>query len=65
MIRKTKLFDGGRINYSVNYKQVAVYTDDGTKLMEKETVKYYKFPFTFGTQVTEDECTDTGAYYRQ
>lgn len=65
MIQKTKLFDNGRVNYSVNYKQFAVYNEDGTKLMEKETVKYYQFPFTFGTEVIEDECTDTGAYYRQ
>ena len=65
MIKKTKLFDKGRLNYSVNYKQIAMSTEDGTVLLEKETVKYYEFPFSFGTQVTVDECTDTAAYYRQ
>lgn len=68
MIR-TKLFDNGRLNYSIKYKQFQIeITQKGKKkkfLAHEERVKYYKFPFTFGESIQSEPCEDTGEYYRQ
>ena len=68
---KTRRFQHGRFNYSIEYKQFqmdVIDTETGEKkrqLVHQEVAKYYEFPFTFGTQTQFGLCEDTGAYYRQ
>jgi hypothetical protein len=68
---KTRRFQHGRFNYSIEYKQMqmeVIDEDTGEKsyqLMHREVAKYYEFPFTFGTQTQFGLCDDTAAYYRQ
>jgi hypothetical protein len=70
-MKRTKLFDNGRINYSIKYKQYQMKTIDtetgkeSMELVHEEQVKYYEFPFTFGMSVQFGLCEDTAAYYRQ
>ena len=68
---KTRLFQHGRINYSIKYKQFQMKIMDevtGEKtnqLCHEERVKYYEFPFKFGETVQWGPCEDPGEYYRQ
>lgn len=68
---KTRRFQHGRFNYSIDYRQFGMEVIDevtGKKerwLMQREEVKYYEFPFTFGTAVQFAPCEDPGEYYRQ
>jgi hypothetical protein len=68
---KTRRFQHGRFNYSIEYKQFQTEvtdSDTGVKtqqLAHEEVAKYYEFPFTFGTQTQFGLCEDTDAYYRQ
>ena len=68
---KTRTFQFGRFNYSIDYKQFqmeVIDEDTGEKtyqLMHREVAKYYEFPFTFGTETQFGLCDDTAAYYRQ
>jgi hypothetical protein len=70
-MRKTRRFEHGRFNYSIEYVQYqmeAIDTETGEKSMvlcHHEIVKYYEFPFTFGKEIQFGRCEDTGAYYRQ
>lgn len=68
---KTRLFQHGRINYSIDYRQFGMEVIDevtGEKqrwLMQREEVKYFEFPFYFGKSVQFAPCEDPGEYYRQ
>lgn len=70
MIR-TKMFQHGRFNYSIDYRQFkmpVVDTETGEttqELVHQETVHYYEFPFHFGTQTQFGLCTDTDEYFKQ
>jgi hypothetical protein len=67
---KTRTFQHGRFNYSIKYHQFQMpLTDVDTgesklTLCHCEEVKYYEFPFTFGTETQCGICEDTAAYYR-
>jgi hypothetical protein len=69
-MKRTKLFDKGRINYSVKYKQYQMEVHDTEtgevtkRLFHEEVAKYYQFPFTFGFEFQWGLCKDTGEYYR-
>ena len=69
MIR-TRLFQHGRINYSIEYRQLQLnVTDEITgeiedQLMHLEIVKYFEFPWQFGTTTQFGPCLDAGEYYR-
>lgn len=69
MIR-TRLFQHGRINYSIDYRQFQMaVTDEITgetedQLMQQEVVKYFEFPWHFGTTTQFGPCLDAGEYYR-
>lgn len=70
-MRKTRLFDHGRINYKIDYRQFPMEVIDevtgekSMQLMHREEVKYFEFPFYFGTETQFGPCLDVGAYYRQ
>jgi hypothetical protein len=67
---KTRLFHQGRINYSIDYRQFQMaVTDEITgetedQLMHQEVVKYFEFPWHFGTTTQFGPCLDVGEYYR-
>ena len=67
---KTRRFQHGRFNYSIDYKQYVmkaideVTGEESKFLAEEEVVKYYEFPFTFGKSIQWGPCDDTGEYYR-
>ena len=62
---KSKTFDGGRFNYSIDYRQFVEVNEDGEHvLMHKEVARYYQFPFTFGVDTQVERCLDTAEYYR-
>lgn len=69
MIR-TRLFQHGRINYSIEYRQLQMaVTDEITgetedQLMHQEVVKYFEFPWHFGITTQFGPCLDVGEYYR-
>jgi hypothetical protein len=69
-MKRTKLFDNGRINYSVKYKQFQIIMENKetgkqyTYLMQEELVKSYRFPFEFLKYSRTEPCFDTGEYYR-
>ena len=68
---KTRLFQHGRINYCIDYRQFQMdVTDADTgkvtkELMHREEVKYFELPFYFGKCVQFAPCEDPGEYYRQ
>ena len=67
---KTRLFQHGRINYSIEYTQLQLdVTDEITgeiedQLMHLEIVKYFEFPWHFGTNTQFGPCFDAEEYYR-
>ena len=68
-MRRTRLIENGRINYSISYKQfeMQIFDDAGSSRMQlfhEEKVKYFEFPFKFGEETQLALCNDTGAYYR-
>jgi hypothetical protein len=68
---KTRRFQHGRFNYSIDYRQFQMevideITGETTKqLMHREEVHYFELPFYFGKCVQFAPCEDVGAYYRQ
>jgi hypothetical protein len=60
-----------RFNYYIDYRQMqmkAIDEEDGKVslvLVHREVVKYFEFPFFFGTQTQFGPCYDTADYYRQ
>lgn len=70
MIR-TRRIQNGRFNYHIEYKQYqmeVIDMDTGEKskqLVHQEIVKWWEFPFTFGTSTQFGLCDDVGKYYRE
>jgi hypothetical protein len=68
---RTKRFQDGCFNYSIEYTQYQdmVFDEETNRetpiLCHIEVVKFYKFPFLFGTNIQVGQCHDTGEYYRQ
>ena len=70
-IFKTKLFQNGRINFYVKYKQFqekvtdSVTGEETLKLFHAEEVYYLGLPFLVGYTEQCGQCDDTADYYRQ
>lgn len=68
---RTRRFQHGRFNYSIEYTQFEMELIDeitGEKtiqLMQREEVKYFELPFYFGKCVQFAPCEDPNEYYSQ